>query len=127
MSVGLLIITHNNTGKSLLNTALSIMGNSCLNIEAMSIPLDCDTEKQHNKAMRMVKKLDDGEGVLVLTDLYGSTPSNIARSILGENIRLVSGVNLPMLVKILNYPKLDLDDLLHKAISGGQQGVTEIK
>ena len=65
-----------------------------------------------------------GDGVLVLTDLYGSTPSNIACKLRRHgHVRVVSGVNLPMLIRVLNYPDLDLDSLKEKALSGGRDGV----
>lgn len=69
-------------------------------------------------------KLDQGQGILILTDMFGSTPSNIACAVSDRNdIRIVSGLNLPMLIRVLNYPSLSLEELELKAISGGQEGV----
>jgi PTS system ascorbate-specific IIA component len=129
MSVGLLLITHNGIGNSLIKTAVSIIGHCPLEVEIMSVPLNCSPERQNNKALKLAGKLDEGDGVLILTDLYGSTPSNIARSVNVaravnmEKSMLVSGVNLAMLVSILNYPQLDLKAMAKKAISGGQKGI----
>lgn len=129
MSVGLLIITHNGIGNSLIKTAVSIMGHCPLEIEVISVPLNCNPQRQNDKALKLASKLDSGEGVLILTDLYGSTPSNIARSVnvaravnMDKSL-LISGLNLPMLLRIFNYPTLDLKTMAEKAISGGQQGV----
>jgi PTS system ascorbate-specific IIA component len=74
---------------------------------------------------RMIERLDTGDGVLILTDAYGSTPSNIANR-LGEqaHTEVVAGVNLPMLVKIFNYPLLDLAAMARAAVEGGQRGIT---
>ena len=72
----------------------------------------------------MIEQLDQGDGVLILTDMYGSTPGNIACA-LGQNNRVavVAGLNLPMLVRVLNYPQLDLHTLAEKAESGGRIGI----
>jgi mannose PTS system EIIA component len=73
---------------------------------------------------RMIERLDRGAGVLLLTDAFGSTPSNIANR-LAEVPRtaVVAGINLPMLVKIFNYPQLDLAAMTRAAVEGGQRGV----
>ena len=95
MSVGLLIITHGHIGEHLLE-----------------------------QARRTCEKLDQGDGVLVLTDMFGSTPSNIANRLLGEStIQVVAGINLPMLVRVLNYPSLNLHKMVNKALSGGHDGI----
>jgi PTS system ascorbate-specific IIA component len=71
-----------------------------------------------------LKKLDQGHGILILTDMFGSTPSNIACAVSDRtDIRVVSGLNLPMLIRVLNYPALNLEELEIKALSGGQEGV----
>ena len=131
MSVGLLLITHNGVGNSLIKTAVSIIGHSPLDVEIMSIPLNCNPERQNTKGIKLAEKLDTGDGVLVITDLHGSTPSNIgrsickARSVNKDKSVLISGINLAMLVTILNYPHLDLNAMAKKAIKGGQKGITQ--
>ena len=131
MSVGLLLITHDGIGNSLIKTAISIIGSSPLDVEIMSVPLNCSPERQNSKGLKLAEKLDSGDGVLVITDLYGSTPSNIGRSICKSRVAnkqksaLLSGINLPMLVSILNYPELDLNAMAKKALSGGQKGITQ--
>jgi PTS system ascorbate-specific IIA component len=75
-------------------------------------------------AARAVAALDDGDGVLVLTDMYGSTPSNVASSLGREDrVVVVAGLNLPMLVRVLNYPEDSLSALAEKAVSGGNRGI----
>ncbi|MEJ2143196.1 MAG: PTS fructose transporter subunit IIA [Gammaproteobacteria bacterium] len=131
MSVGLLIITHNGIGNSLLKSAVSIIGNCPLKVENMSVPLNCSPERQNSKGIKLASEVDSGDGVLILTDLYGSTPSNIGRSICqarsasNEKSVLLSGINLAMLVTILNYPDLDLTSMAKKAINGGQKGIMQ--
>ncbi|MFO1258370.1 MAG: PTS fructose transporter subunit IIA [Gammaproteobacteria bacterium] len=127
MSVGILLVTHSGIGNALLNTAYNTFGNLPLPITQLSVSRDPDPELMVTKAAYLVKKLDSGQGVLIATDMYGSTPSNIAQNLqnLGYPIRIVSGLNLPMLFRILNYPFLSLSELVEKALSGGKEGIVE--
>ncbi len=71
-----------------------------------------------------IAELDQGEGVLALTDLYGSTPCNVVSKLIQQhNLRIVTGLNLSMLIRVMNYPDLDLDELAQKAVSGGREGI----
>ena len=124
MKVGILLITHDNIGSVLLQAAIDVLGICPLSTSALAAPSDCNPEHVLESATQAVQELDNGDGVLVLTDLYGATPSNIAcrlRSV--HELRIVSGVNLPMLIRVLNYPDLDLKELQYKAVSGGRDGV----
>ncbi|HEB66724.1 MAG TPA: PTS sugar transporter subunit IIA [Gammaproteobacteria bacterium] len=123
MRVGLLIITHGDIGQSLLDTAVAVLGTCPLQTRTLSVPMASDTEAVEAEARRHVAELDRGDGVLVLTDLFGSTPSNIACRLRADRVAVVAGTNLPMLVRVLNYPELDLPSLVEKAVSGGQDGV----
>ncbi len=123
MRVGLLIITHGDIGQSLLDTAVAVLGTCPLQTRTLSVPMASDTEAVEAEARRHVAELDRGDGVLVLTDLFGSTPSNIACRLRADKVAVVAGTNLPMLVRVLNYPELDLPSLVEKAVSGGQDGV----
>lgn len=124
MTVGVLIITHGQIGPSLLDTATKVIGLCPLAVETLSIPFDSSPEKIFQQASGIVEELDAGSGVLILSDMYGSTPSNIAnRFPASSGIRAVAGINLPMLIRVLNYPELDLDALADKALTGGHDGV----
>ena len=123
MSVGVLIITHEEIGQVMLNTAKNIIGSSPLPIQAMSIHMDANTEQLIQQASTMLQELDQGNGVLVITDMYGSTPSNIANTFCGTDVQVVAGLNLPMLIRIMNYPQLSLKELVDKAVSGGQDSI----
>lgn len=127
MSVGLLIITHDGIGPALLGTTSLMLGGCPLNAKLLMASKDSDPDLLKKQAQEFIETLDDGDGVLVLTDLYGSTPSNIAVG-LSDNYttRAISGVNLSMLIRVLNYPELSLDELAKKAISGAQDGIREI-
>jgi PTS system ascorbate-specific IIA component len=124
MTIGLLIITHNNIGTDLVDTATAMLGVCPLATEILPVSQKSDPEAVLKKARLLLAELDQGNGVLVLTDMYGSTPSNIAHSLLdGARARVIAGVNLPMLVRVLNYPRLSLDELAEKALSGGRDGI----
>ena len=121
--VGLLVITHNNVGGALFDAAISVLGTCPLPYEIIPVSQNCDPEERYQKALAAIEELNQSDGVLVITDMYGSTPSNIATKLTSDDITIVTGVNLPMLVRVMNYPKLSLDKLVHKAVSAGQAGV----
>ena len=124
MSVGLLIIAHRGIGTQLLSVATEILGRCPLQTAILEIGPDDDCDQSRHRARRLAADLDAGDGLLVLTDLFGSTPSNVAVSLQGCcDLRVLAGVNLPMLVRILNYPALSLPELTEKARGGGQDGV----
>ncbi len=124
MSVGVLIITHEGIASAILETAVNILGECPLPVEVLPAARDCDTEALRRRVGEKVDALDQGDGVLVLLDIYGSTPSNVACSVADKKrMRIISGVNLPMLVRVFNYPDLTLPELAEKALSGGRDGV----
>lgn len=122
----ILLITHEGLGEVLLQTATKTMGQCPLPVRTLSVPYDSDPETLTAEAAKLAQQLDSGNGVLILTDLYGSTPSNIAcRLHQPGRIQVVAGVNLPMLLRVFNYATLDLDELSEKAASGGRNGIVE--
>ncbi len=124
MTVGLLIITHSGLGEALLDTARQILGHLPLTVRLLAVHEDEDPSECLSGARTLAAELDQGAGVLVLTDLYGSTPSNIANQLLDHpRLHVVSGVNLPMLMRVMNYPGLTVQDLVKKAVSGGKDGI----
>lgn len=124
MTVGLLLITHDDIGAALLSTASSMLGGCPLEARTLAVGADCEPAELWNEAQAMAERIDAGEGVLVLTDLFGSTPSNIANALqAGSGRRVLAGVNLPMMVRVLNYPALSLNEMVAKALSGGRDGI----
>ena len=128
MNVGLLLLTHNDIGAQLLVVAKSTYGSIPNRTEILSVDHYDQPVDLIGLTKQYVKVLDEGKGVLILTDLFGSTPSNIAREFCNsKNVRVVSGINLSMLLNIFNYPKLSLNALTKKAIDGGKEGIMEIE
>lgn len=127
MSTAILLITHDGIGASLMDTARYMLGALPGGVEALAVDSDADPADLDRQASTLVRRLDTGDGVLVLTDLVGSTPANIAdRLAAADRVRAVAGLNLPMLVKTLNYGHLDLDALAAKAVQGGRDGILEL-
>jgi mannose PTS system EIIA component len=124
MTVGILIVSHNQIGAELINTARQMLSCSPLPTKVISIEASDSPEQICLQFDKELQGLDQGNGILILTDMFGSTPSNIACAVSDrEDISIVSGLNLPMLVRVLNYPSLNLTELEDKAITGGQEGI----
>lgn len=123
--VGILLLTHRGLGKALIEAAHDVVGPLSLHVIAVEFGSGDDSDAVAHRAAYYMRELDHGNGVLVLTDLYGSTPSNIAARLVtqGTLVRRVSGVSLPMLLRVLNYSEQTLDELVLTAASGGRNGV----
>jgi len=125
--VGILIITHGNLGVGLAENAFHVLGKTWENLETLAVEKSEDPDMKLAVARSLVAGLDDGDGVLVLSDMLGGTPSNIAsRLIQPGKVEAVAGVNLPMLVRALSYSLQTLDVVVSKAVTGGLEGVVYI-
>lgn len=127
MSVSILIISHEEIGSALLNAVKQAFGSELpLSVATVELEASADPEVLVPKLKKVVQALNQGNGVLILTDLFGSTPSNVARSVQDcQDVRIVTGLNLPMLIRVMNYPQLGLPELAEKARTGGQCGIIE--
>jgi PTS system ascorbate-specific IIA component len=125
MTVGLCLISHDRIGQALLDTAVSMLGGQPLPAAVIAVTAASDPAQVLAQAQEAVQALDQGDGVIVLTDMFGSTPSNIATALKRDNERVtvIAGVNLPMLVRLMNYPRLGIAQLKDKALSGGREGI----
>lgn len=124
MSVGLLIITHEGIGGALLRTATHTLKRCPINAAVLEVAQDNELEPHERRAVELIKRLDQGDGVLVLTDLYGATPGNVAGKLHdGKRVVTVTGINLPMVMRVLNYASLALPELAEKALGGGRDCV----
>jgi PTS system mannose-specific IIA component len=101
--IGIVVVTHGQLGEALIESAEFILGNRPAGVVSVSIDLNQNVDKLREKVAAGIKKVDQGEGVLLLTDMFGGTPSNISYSFLEEGrIEVLSGVNLPVLVHALD-------------------------
>ncbi len=122
--VGIVIVTHLKLGKELLAVAELIVG-KLKQFQAVSIDPTEDVEEIKEKISSAVRAVDKGKGVLILTDMFGGTPSNISLSFLEEwKIEVITGVNLPMLLKLSTYEgERDLADLAKFIKTYGQKNI----
>ena len=124
MAVGILLITHEGIGNALVAVATRLLRQLPLQTEAFEVPFEGDVDTLLPLASAALRRVDGGHGVLVLTDLYGATPSNLAARLsrIGTPVRRVSALSLPMLLRVMNYADLALDELPAVAAAGARNG-----
>ena len=126
MTISVLLITHEDIGNTMLHIAQQTYGELPLPVTSVNVSYDCDPDELLNKLKHFIKEIGINEGILILTDMFGSTPCNLAQNLEAVgHIKVISGLNLPMLIRVLNYPALSLEELAEKAISGGRDGVID--
>lgn len=104
--IGVLVVTHSQLGEALIEAAEFILGERPEAVEPISININEKAEKLRNKIKAGIKQVDQGTGVLILTDMFGGTPSNLSYSFLEEGrVEVISGVNLPILIKATSARK----------------------
>ena len=123
--IGLLIVTHCDLGKEFLNAAEFIVGRLEA-VEVIAVDQASDSEEIRKEIAEKVSKLNKGDGVLILTDMFGGTPSNISLSFLKEKmVEVLTGVNLPMVIAIAqNRQDMDLSQLAEKAQEAGKMSIS---
>jgi PTS system ascorbate-specific IIA component len=125
--VGILIIAHGTLGESLIHCASHVLNKRPPRLKQLGVTAQDDPLLMLPQARALVKELDDGSGVLILSDMYGGSPSNIgAKLLIPGRVEGVAGVNLPMLIRALTYREKPLATLIMKAVSGGCEGVLRI-
>lgn len=123
--VGVVVVTHCNLGKELIAAAEMVVGEELKRFQSVSIDPKEDSEKIRKKIIDAIRKVDEGNGVLILTDMYGGTPSNISLSFLQEKkIEVITGVNLPMLLKLATIQdEKDIEELAIFITNYGQKNI----
>lgn len=122
--IGLLIVAHGAFGESLIHCASHVMGKRPLYLRQLGVTVHDDPEAILPQGRDLIRFVDQGHGVLVMSDIYGATPSNIACRLLQPGrIEGISGVNLPMLIKALSYREAPMSVLIEKALAGANEGV----
>jgi PTS system mannose-specific IIA component len=122
--IGILIVSHGAFGESLIHSASHVLGRRPLYLRQLGVTVHDDPDAILPVAEDLIRFLDQGWGVLVMTDIYGATPANIAARLLKPGrVEGLAGVNLPMLIKALSYREEPLADLIGLALSGAVEGV----
>jgi len=125
--IGILIVSHGAFGESLIHSASHVLGKRPLFLRQLGVTVHDDPQALLPVAEDLIRFLDQGAGVLVLTDIYGATPANVACKLLKPGrIEGIAGVNLPMLIRALNYRNEPLASVLEKALAGATDGVTRM-
>jgi mannose PTS system EIIA component len=126
--IGILIVSHGAFGESLIHSASHVLGKRPLFLRQLGVTVHDDPDAILPMGEDLIRFLDQGRGVLVLTDIYGATPSNIATKLLVPGrVEGIAGVNLPMLIRALTYRDEPLEALLEKALSGATEGVMRME
>jgi len=125
--IGILIIAHDTLGDSLVGAVTHVLGQRPPQFEAFAVASTDDPLLLLPKARAAVARLDTGDGVLIVSDIFGATPCNLACKLLVPGrVEGVAGVNLPMLVRAFTYRTKGMEALMKKAVSGGCDGVLHI-
>ena len=124
-TVGFVVVTHGNLANELIAAAEMIVG-KMKNLRAVAIASSSSPEKSREDIVRAIDAVDSGRGAIILTDLFGGTPSNLSISFLEEKkIEVVTGVNLPMMIKLSNIREsMDLDEMARFIKSYGRENIT---
>lgn len=126
--IGIFLITHGSLGESLVQCACHVLNKRPPQLAQLGVSGQDDPLDALPLARDMLRLVDTGKGVLLLTDIFGATPSNIALKLLQPGrVEAVAGVNLPMLLRALTYRDKDMETLVSKAVSGGRDGVMLMK
>ena len=122
--IGIFLLTHTTYGESLIQCACHVLNQRPLQIGQLGVSAQDDPLDALPLARDMLKMVDSGDGVLILTDIYGATPSNLAMKLLEPGrVEGVAGVNLPMLLRAIAYREKDMETLVTRTVAGGRDGV----
>jgi PTS system ascorbate-specific IIA component len=122
--IGIFLLTHSAYGEALIQCVCHVLNKRPAQIVQLGIAAQDDPLDALPLARDMLKLVDSGRGVLILTDIYGATPSNLAMKLMEPGrIEGVSGVNLPMLLRAIAYRDKDMETLVTRVVAGGRDGV----
>ncbi len=125
--VGILLLTHAPLGRAFLEAAAHVFRSMPERVEALDVVADQNTDEVRKLAQQAIARLNDGTGVLVITDVMGGTPSNCTLQLChpGE-VEVIAGISLPMLLRALTYRHNSLDVAVEMALAGGQNGACRV-
>ena len=125
--IGILIVTHGEIGTAMLSSASQILGGAQQQVATLSVWRHDDPDDLVLRARELLEQIDAGEGVLVLTDIFGATPGNVVSRLLEDGrVEGVSGVSLPMLLRVLTSRNGSVTAAVQRALSGGTEGVVHM-
>lgn len=126
--IGVMVVSHEPLGTALIHCTRHIYGRLPVQLAALDVIPDEDPDQAYSAAIELLARINDGSGVVVLTDLFGATPSRIAaRLAQPHKVVVLAGVNLPMLVKVLNNRRMPVEELVDTLLSSAQGAILQIK
>jgi len=126
--IGILIVAHDRLGESLVEAVTHVLGGRPPQFDVFPVAATDDPLALLPKARDAVAALDTGEGVAVLSDIYGATPCNLAAKLASAgHVEVIAGVSLPMLVRAFTYRTRGMETFVKKAVSGGCEGVLHVE
>jgi PTS system mannose-specific IIA component len=121
------LVTHNGLGDSFVDCVKHVLGEVPPNLKVLSVLAGDDPQLKLAEGKALIKQLDTGDGVLILADVFGATPSNIGRQLCqSENVSGVAGLNLPMLLRVICSPGKTLPELAKIAVEGGRECIVQM-
>jgi PTS system mannose-specific IIA component len=126
--IGVMVVSHEPLGTALIHCTRHIYGRLPVQLAALDVIPDEDPDQAYSAAIELLARINDGSGVIVLTDLFGATPSRIAaRLAQPHKVVVLAGVNLPMLVKVLNNRRMPVEELVDTLLTSAQGAILQIK
>jgi len=123
--IGIVLVAHEPLGEALASAARHVFG-EVPRLTVLDVPPDAEAGPMVERARACVEAVDDGDGVLVLADLFGATPCNIASHVADSQTKVISGVNLPMLLRAISYRREPLSLVAEKVVTGGSLGIVQV-
>jgi PTS system mannose-specific IIA component len=125
--VGILLLTHAPLGRAFIEAATHVFRNAPVQVEAVDVIADQDPNEVRQQAVEAIARVNDGSGVLVITDVMGGTPSNCTLQLcLPGQVEVIAGISLPMLLRAITYRHNTLDVTVEMALAGGQSGACRV-
>ncbi len=126
--IGILLVTHNGLGDSFIDCVKHVLGKAPPNLAVLSVLAGDDPQLKLAEGQALIKQLDSGDGVLILADVFGATPSNIGRQLCRvEHVLGVAGLNLPMLLRVVCSTGKTLPELARIAVDGGRECIVQME
>lgn len=125
--IGLLVVAHGNLGESLIDCATYVLGKRPEHLLSLDLSSESDPERLLARAREQIAQLDEGDGVLVLADIYGATPCNtVCQLVIPGRVEAVAGASVPMLLKAITYRREPLAQLADRVVLGAREGAFHI-
>jgi PTS system mannose-specific IIA component len=125
--VGILLMTHAPLGQAFVAAVAHVFRGPTEHFEAIDVTADQDITEVHDLAEQAIARLDQGEGVLVITDIKGGTPANCCNTLADAGrVEVIAGISLPMLLRAITYRRDSLDVVVEMALAGAQSGAVRV-